>query len=65
MFDFDFDEFDRDKIRRISLIAVIIFFTIFALFLIFPILFYIIVFLGISVPSYILYRNHKKNKNEK
>ena len=65
MFDFDFDEFDRGKIRTISLIAVIAFFSIVALFLIFPILFYIIVFLGISIPSYILYRNYKKNKNEK
>lgn len=58
---FDFDDFDRDKIRKISLIIVLLFFSITALFLIFPILFYIIVFLGIVIPSLILFKNHKKN----
>lgn len=58
---FDFDDFDRDKIRKISLIVVLLFFSITALFLIFPILFYIIVFLGIVIPSLILFKNYKKN----
>lgn len=62
---FDFDDIDRDKLKKYILIAVLIFFSIIALFLIFPTLFYIIVFLGISIPSYILYRNYKNNKYEK
>ena len=62
---FDFDDIDRDKLKKYILIAVLIFFSIIALFLIFPTLFYILVFLGISIPSYILYRNYKNNKYEK
>ena len=62
---FDFDDIDRDKLKKYILIAMIVFFGIIALFLIFPILFYILVFLGISIPSYILYRNYKNNKYEK
>jgi len=62
---FDFDDIDRDKLKKYILIAIIVFFGIIALFLIFPTLFYILVFLGISIPSYILYRNYKNNKYEK
>lgn len=59
MIDFDFDDLDRDQIRKYSLIAVLIFFTIIGIFLIFPIIFYIIVLLGIVIPSYFLYKNYK------
>jgi hypothetical protein len=62
---FDFDDIDRDKVKKYILLAIVIFFSVIALFLIFPTLFYIIVFLGISIPSYILYRNYKNNNYEK
>lgn len=62
---FDFDDIDRDKVKKYILLAIVIFFSVIALFLIFPTIFYIIVFLGISIPSYILYRNYKNNKYEK
>lgn len=62
---FDFDEFDREKIRKYSLITVLTFFSVTALFLIFPFLFYTIVFLGVVIPAYFLYKNHKNNKDEK
>ena len=45
MFNFDFDELDRSQIRTFALIAVLVF--------------YIIVFLGIVIPSYFLYKNYK------
>ena len=60
MDDFEFDFDDRDKLKKYILIVIIIFFSVITLFLIFPTLFYIIIFLGISIPSYILYRNNKK-----
>ncbi len=59
MWDFDFDEIDRGKLKMYSLIAIISFFSIIAIFLIFPIIFYIIVFLGIIIPSYYLYKFFK------
>jgi lipopolysaccharide/colanic/teichoic acid biosynthesis glycosyltransferase len=62
---FDFDDIDREDIKKIILIVILIFFSIVGLFLIFPILLYIIVFLGIVIPSYILYKNYKKDKYEK
>ena len=65
MFDFDFDDIDREKLKKYILITIIIFFGIIGLFLIFPFLFYTIVFLGVVIPSYILYKNYKKNKYEK
>ena len=49
---FDFDDIDRDKLKKYILIAVLIFFSIIALFLIFPTILYIIVFLGVSIPAY-------------
>lgn len=63
--DFDFDDIDRDKLKKYILIAVLIFFSIIALFLIFPTILYIIVFLGISIPAYFLYKDYKNNKYEK
>lgn len=65
MFDFDFDDIDREKLKKYVLIGIIIFFSIVGLFLVFPFLFYTIVFLGIAIPSYILYRNYKNDKYEK
>jgi lipopolysaccharide/colanic/teichoic acid biosynthesis glycosyltransferase len=62
---FDFDDIDREDIKKIILIVILIFFSIVGLFLIFPILLHIIVFLGIVIPSYILYKNYKKDKYEK
>jgi len=59
MFNFDFDELDRNQIRTFVLIAVLVFFIIVVILLIFPIIFYIIVFLGIVIPSYFLYKNYK------
>lgn len=65
MINFDFDDIDRDKLKKYILITIIGFFGVIGLFLIFPFLFYTIVFLGVIIPSYILYKNHKKNKYEK
>lgn len=65
MFNFDFDDIDREKLKKYILIGIIIFFGVIGLFLIFPFLFYIIVFLGVVIPSYILYKNYKKNNYEK
>lgn len=65
MFDFDFDDIDREKLKKYILIGIIIFFGVIGLFLIFPFLFYSIVFLGVVIPSYILYKNYKKNNYEK
>lgn len=65
MINFDFDDIDRDKLKKYILITIIVFFGVIGLFLIFPFLFYTIVFLGVIIPSYILYKNHKKNKYEK
>jgi NADH:ubiquinone oxidoreductase subunit 4 (subunit M) len=65
MFDFDFDDIDREKLKKYILIGIIIFFGVIGLFLIFPFLFYTIVFLGVVIPSYILYKNYKKNNYEK
>ena len=65
MFDFDFDDIDREKLKKYILIGIIIFFGIIGIFLIFPFLFYTIVFLGVVIPLYILYKNYKKNNYEK
>jgi hypothetical protein len=65
MFDFDFDDIDREKLKKYILIGIIIFFGVIGLFLIFPFLFYGIIFLGVSISSYILYKNYKKNNYEK
>lgn len=62
---FDFDDIDRDKLKRYILISIILFFSIIGILIIFPFIFYMIVVLGISIPSYILYKNYKNNRDEK
>ena len=62
---FDFDDIDRDKLKRYILISIIVFFSIIGILIIFPFIFYMIVILGISIPSYILYKNYKNNRDEK
>ncbi len=62
---FDFDDIDRDKLKRYILISIIIFFSIIGILIIFPFIFYMIIILGISIPSYILYKNYKNNRDEK
>ena len=62
---FDFDDIDKDKLKKVILITIIIIFSVIGLFLIFPILFYIFVSLGILIPSIILYRIFKNEKYEK
>lgn len=63
--DFDFDDIDRDKLKRYILISIIVFFSVIGILIIFPFIFYMIVVLGISIPSYILYKNYKNNRDEK
>ena len=62
---FDFDDIDRDKLKRYILISIILFFSVIGILIIFPFIFYMIVVLGISIPSYILYKNYKNNRDEK
>jgi len=59
---FNFDDIDRDKLKRYILISVIVFFSIIGILIIFPFIFYMIVVLGISIPSYILYKNNRDEK---
>lgn len=59
---FDFDDIDRDKLKRYILISIIVFFSIIGILIIFPFIFYMIVVLGISIPSYILYKNNRDEK---
>jgi hypothetical protein len=60
MFDFDnFEDFDKGKIKNISLLIVLFFFVMILIFYIFPILFLIVVILGITITSYLIYRNYK------
>jgi uncharacterized membrane protein len=64
MFDWWEDlDIDKEKLKKNILIGIIIFFSIIGIFLVFPFLLYLIIFLGILIPSYILYKN--KNKKEK
>lgn len=60
--DFDFDDIDRDKLKRYILISIIVFFSVIGILIIFPFIFYMIVVLGISIPSYILYKNNRDEK---
>jgi len=62
---FDFDDIDRDKLKRYILISIIVFFSVIGILIIFPFIFYMIIILGISIPSYILYKNYKNNRDEK
>ena len=59
---FDFDDIDRDKLKRYILISIIVFFSIIGILIIFTFIFYMIVVLGISIPSYILYKNNRDEK---
>lgn len=61
---FDFDNLDRGKIRQYSLIALICFFSFLTLITIFPIILYVILFLGITIPSYFLYKNYKNDRDD-
>ena len=65
MFGFDFEDIDRDKIKVYTLITIIVFFSVVGILILFPFIFYLIVVLGITIPSYILYKNYKNNKDEK
>jgi hypothetical protein len=60
---FDFDDFDKDKIKKTLLITILSVSTFMLILLIFPILAYIIVILGVLIPTYILYKK-KKEENE-
>ena len=60
---FDWEDFDKDKIKKTLLIAILSVSTFMLLLLIFPTLAYIIVILGILIPTYILYKK-KKEKDE-
>ena len=61
---FDFDDIDRSKIRKYSLIAVICFFLFITIIIIFPVILYIILFLGMAIPSYFLYKKYKNDKDD-
>jgi len=60
---FDFDKIDKGKIRIYSLIGVICFCLFLTIIIIFPIILYIILFLGITIPSFFLYKYYKNNKD--
>jgi hypothetical protein len=60
---FDFEDFDKDKIKKTLLISILSVSTFILLLLIFPTLLYVIVVLGILIPTYILYKK-KKEKDE-
>jgi len=61
---FNFDDLNRGKIRQYILIVVICFFSFLTLITIFPIILYVILFLGITIPSYFLYKNYKNDKDD-
>jgi hypothetical protein len=61
---FDFDDIDRSKMKQYSLIAVICFFSSITIIIIFPVILYIILFLGMAIPSYFLYKNYKNDKDD-
>jgi hypothetical protein len=60
---FDFDDFDKDKIKKTLMISILSVSSFILLLLIFPTLLYVIVVLGILIPTYTLYKN-KKEKDE-
>ena len=60
---FDFEDFDKDKIKKTLLITILSVSTFMLILLIFPIMAYIIVILGVLIPTYILYKK-KKEENE-
>jgi ABC-type multidrug transport system fused ATPase/permease subunit len=57
---FDFDNFDREKIKRVVLITILSMSLFFLLLLIFPTIAYIILILGVAIPTYFLYKNKKE-----
>ena len=59
---FDFDDFDKDKIKKTLLISILSVSTFILLLLIFPTLLYVIVVLGILIPTYILYKKKKEDE---
>ena len=59
---FDFDDFDKDKIKKTLLISILSVSTFILLLLIFPTMAYIIVILGILIPAYILYKKKKEDE---
>jgi Flp pilus assembly protein TadB len=59
---FDFDDFDKDKIKKTLLISIFSVSTFILLLLIFPTMAYIIVILGILIPAYILYKKKKEDE---
>jgi len=65
MFNFDFEDFERNKVKKYLLIFILVFFSIIGLFLLFPVLIYIIVILGMLIPSYFLYKIYKNERDEK
>ena len=60
---FDWEDFDREKIKRVVMIIILSMSLFFLLLLIFPTIAYIILILGVLIPTYILYKN-KKEKDE-
>jgi hypothetical protein len=57
---FDFDNFDREKIKRVVLITILSMSLFFLLLLIFPTIAYIILILGVAIPTYFLYKKKKE-----
>ncbi len=57
----DLDDFDKDKIKKTLLISILSVSTFILLLLIFPTLLYVIVVLGILIPTYILYKKKKED----
>tara|TARA_B110000211_G_scaffold107803_1_gene125068 strand:+ start:282 stop:464 length:183 start_codon:yes stop_codon:yes gene_type:complete len=55
-------DFDKDKIKKTLLISILSVSTFILLLLIFPTLLYVIVVLGILIPSYILYKKKKEDE---
>ena len=60
---FDWEDFDREKIKRVVMITILSMSLFFLLLLIFPTIAYIILILGVVIPTYILYKK-KKEKGE-
>ena len=55
-------DFDKDKIKKTLLISILSVSTFILLLLIFPTLLYVIVVLGILIPTYILYKKKKEDE---
>ena len=55
---------DQDKIFKIGLWVILVVFSLFALIEIFPFIKYILIIVGITVPTYILYNKNKKENDD-